>query len=89
MPTITRFDGLTIHMYPKGAEHPPLHFHVTFNNKSCTLTIDKCEILNGNIPASKLKRVREWWEIYYPYLYWMLDECEIYKLPPLPRKKED
>ncbi|MCL1885673.1 MAG: DUF4160 domain-containing protein [Dehalococcoidia bacterium] len=90
MGTVAVFDGMTIMLYPSMADHKPPHFHVAFDNKLAKYTIGECEFYKGNkLPANKLKRLREWWEMYCPYLYWMQENNDVKRLPPLSHKKED
>jgi len=86
MPTITAFEGMKITMFFRESEHDSAHFHVFYCGKSCEISVDTGDIIAGTLKTDKHERIKEWWNIYCPYLYWMWDDNRVYVLPPLPRK---
>ena len=64
MPALSVFYGIIITMYPEmsGKHHLP-HFHAEYQNHEVVMTFDG-EILEGNLPKSKLKLVAAWAEIH-------------------------
>ena len=64
MPTISMFYGIIIRMYFGRVEHNPPHFHAYYNEYKATVDIEKCEILESNLPAKQRKLVIAWAEIH-------------------------
>lgn len=60
MPTIAIVDGVLILMYIR--DHAPPHFHAKFAEHECKISILDGVILEGQMPANKVRRVREWLE---------------------------
>jgi len=58
VPEISRFYGLVVRMYY--AEHPPPHFHVSYQDAEATIHIDTLEIARGCLPRKALSLVTEW-----------------------------
>ncbi|MDE3177503.1 MAG: DUF4160 domain-containing protein [Pseudomonadota bacterium] len=58
MPTVAVVDGVAIRFYPD--EHAPPHFHAVFAEHAAQIRIAPLEVLNGSLPASKLKAVLTW-----------------------------
>jgi hypothetical protein len=57
MPELCRFYGLIISMY--GADHPPPHFHVQYNEHEASIDFDG-NVVVGKLPARAVKLVKEW-----------------------------
>ncbi len=64
MPTISMFFGIIIRMYFGPKEHNPPHIHVYYQNFSCTIDINTCELLEGYLPTKQLRIVLGWIEIH-------------------------
>jgi hypothetical protein len=62
MPEISRFFGIIINMY--GNDHPPPHFHASYNEYRAIIEIQTGEILQGSLPGKQLKFVQVWAEIH-------------------------
>jgi hypothetical protein len=58
MPTVAIVDGVKIMFF--FADHAPPHFHVDFAGHRAQIVIETLEILEGNLPSAKLRKVREW-----------------------------
>jgi hypothetical protein len=64
MPTISMFFGIIVRMYCGKSEHNPPHVHVYYNEFKAILNIQKCEIIEGNLPKRQAKLVQAWAEIH-------------------------
>ncbi|MFC2156046.1 DUF4160 domain-containing protein [Acidobacteriota bacterium] len=64
MPTISMFFGIIVRMYCGKSEHNPPHVHVYYNEFKAILDIQKCEIIEGNLPKRQAKLVQAWAEIH-------------------------
>jgi hypothetical protein len=58
LPTVSRFFGISIRIYPR--EHPPPHFHAVYGEVEATISIDTLETLRGGLPRRVLALVVEW-----------------------------
>jgi hypothetical protein len=58
MPTLAVVDGVLIMMFWN--DHAPPHFHARFAGQECRVDLATCQVLEGNLPAGKLKSVQEW-----------------------------
>ena len=58
MPTISIFFGMVIVMYWR--DHPPPHFHVTYQNYRAVMAIETGEILHGKLPAGARRELQRW-----------------------------
>ncbi len=56
MPEISRFYGIVIYMFFN--DHEPPHFKVKYAEFEANIRISNGEILDGDLPVSKLKLVR-------------------------------
>ncbi len=64
MPTISMFYGIIVRMYFAPGEHNPPHFHAYYNEYKASVGIDKCEIIEGNLPRRQQKLVLAWAELH-------------------------
>ena len=64
MPTISMFYGIIVRMYYAPNEHPPPHFHVYYGNHHATVSIEDCEIRDGQLPSRQRKLVLAWAELH-------------------------
>ena len=58
MPIISVFFGIIIRMYH--ADHPPPHFHASYQGFEAFVRVDSGEILEGTLPKKAAKLVRQW-----------------------------
>jgi hypothetical protein len=58
MPTIAWFYGIAIRMYVK--DHPPPHFHAVYGEFEANVAIATGEIIEGRLPQSAARLVKEW-----------------------------
>ena len=58
MPELCRFDGITIRIYFR--EHGPPHFHAIYGELEAQINIDNLAVLNGDLPARRLRDVIDW-----------------------------
>ncbi len=64
MPVISLFYGLIISMYYlDNKQHNLPHIHVKYNEFEAVFTIPEGELLEGKLPANKIKLVKAWIEI--------------------------
>ncbi len=64
MPTISMFFGIIIRMYFAPKEHRPPHFHVYYQEFKAIVDINKCEIVDGDLPSKQSKLVLAWAEVH-------------------------
>jgi len=65
MPTISMFFGIIIRMYFAPNEHQPPHFHVYYAEHKATVDIGTCEMLKGDLPKKKQRKlVLAWAELH-------------------------
>lgn len=58
MPEISRFYGIVVRMYYD--EHPPPHFHVSYQDADASVRIDTLELVRGTLPRRAMVLVAEW-----------------------------
>ena len=58
MPTISWFYGIAIRMYVR--DHPPPHFQAVYGEYEANVAIDTGEVIEGMLPRSAARLVREW-----------------------------
>ena len=65
MPTISLFYGIIIYLYffDNQKHHTP-HFHARYQGQTAAISILDGEVLDGAIPAAKMKLVQAWLEIH-------------------------
>lgn len=65
MPSISAFYGLIIYMYfLDNRQHKLPHIHVKYQEHEVVVEIPEGNVLEGNIPASKMKLLQAWIEIH-------------------------
>jgi hypothetical protein len=62
MPLISSFYGILIYMYWK--DHAPPHFHALYGEFEAQIDINTLNIINGSLPNTAFKLVREWGELH-------------------------
>ena len=88
MPAISMFYGIVIYMYSfDNNRHKAPHIHVKYQENEVVLSIPDGEIIEGSIPANKLKLVIAWVEIHKEDLMadWSLavEGLQTFKISPL------
>ena len=58
MPEISRFYGIVVRMYFD--DHPPPHFHATYQGFEAFIGIADGEVIHGNLPRKAARIVRQW-----------------------------
>jgi len=58
MPELSRFYGIVVRIYYD--DHPPPHFHVSYQNADAVVRIDTLDVARGNLPRRALSLVVEW-----------------------------
>ncbi len=80
MPIISRIDGLIIKMYFSQSEHDPPHIHVQYAEHSAVVEIKTGNILDGSLPKTQTKKIREWTNNNRVELLEMWETKEIHKI---------
>jgi hypothetical protein len=59
---VETIDDLQVRIYPN--DHNPPHFHVISKNRDidAKFTIDKCELISGNMSSKNLKKIRAFYQ---------------------------
>ncbi|MFZ2890327.1 DUF4160 domain-containing protein [Sulfuricurvum sp.] len=83
MPEISRFYGIIIRMYLIDSEHPPRHIHVKYGEFEAILELVNLNIIEGSLPKTCRKMVREWTEIHQSELIEMWDTQNFHSISPL------
>ena len=58
MPVVSTFFGIVIRMYH--ADHPPPHFHASYQGFAASVRIVDGEIVHGALPRKAARIVRQW-----------------------------
>ena len=58
MPEISRFKGITIHIYYD--DHNPPHFHAIHGEDEALFSIETLEIIKGKLPKKAILQVVQW-----------------------------
>jgi hypothetical protein len=88
MPTISRFFGIKIKMYPR--EHPPPHFHARYGEAEASFSIETLDLISGGLPRRVRALVLEWAMIHRPELRDNWRRCERRDpLQPVPGLDEE
>lgn len=83
MPEISRFYGIIIKMFFKPKEHEPAHIHAIYNEFVGIFDIRTFEMIEGDLPITAQKLVKEWLRLNYEELLKMWDTQIIGKIKPL------
>jgi hypothetical protein len=60
VPTVAIVDGVQIQFYWN--DHPPPHFHAVIGGATALIEIRSLSVIEGDLPAGKLKGVLRWAE---------------------------
>lgn len=84
MPTISMFYGIVIRMYYD--DHNPPHFHAFYGDYKARFNLNG-ELIEGNMPSSKVKLIAAWTLIHKDELFanWELSKNSesLYNINPL------
>jgi hypothetical protein len=58
VPIISIFFGIVIRIYHR--EHPPPHFHASYQGFEALIVIETGEVLAGSLPKRALRIVQDW-----------------------------
>jgi hypothetical protein len=88
MPSISMFYGIIIYMYfMDNKQHQMPHIHAKYQDYEIVLSIPDGEILEGEMPKSKMKLLSAWIELHQDELManWQLaiSGQQLYKIEPL------
>lgn len=88
MPVISMFYGIIIHLYfVDNRRHKKPHIHVSYQNAEAIVSLPEGKVLEGLLPANKMKLVQAWIEIHRDELMadWKLAASgqQPYKIEPL------
>lgn len=88
MPTISMFYGIIVYLYfMDNKQHNAPHIHVKYQNDEAVISIPNGDVLDGNIPSSKMKLLQAWIELHKDELMadWELaiNGQQPYKIEPL------
>ena len=88
MPAISMFYGLIVYLYfMDNRQHQLPHIHVKYQDDEVVVSIPDGEVLEGGIPASKMKLLQAWIELHKDELLadWELavNGEQPYKIEPL------
>ena len=88
MPSISAFYGIIIYMYfMDNKQHSLPHIHVKYSGDEVVVSIPDANVLDGKIPAAKMKLLQAWVEIHKEELMadWELAVSgeQPYKIDPL------
>ena len=88
MPAISMFYGIIVYMYfVDNKQHRLPHIHVRYQNDEAIVAIPDGEVLEGDIPKSKMKLLQAWIELHKDELAadWALAVSgqQPYKIEPL------
>ncbi len=60
MPVIARFYGIVIKMYFSQSEHGVPHFHAVYGEYNGVFSIDRTNMIEGDLPARAQRLVEDW-----------------------------
>ncbi len=58
------FYGIIIRIYCAPGEHNPPHFHAYYQDYKAIFDIQKCELIDGNLPKKQTRLVLAWAELH-------------------------
>ena len=88
MPVISMFYGIIVHLYfVDNRRHKKPHIHVAYQESEAVLALPNGDVLDGSLPANKMKLVQAWMELHRDELLadWDLAVSgqQPYKIEPL------
>lgn len=65
MPVISMFYGIIVHLYfADNRRHKKPHIHVVYQESEVILALPDGDVLDGSLPANKMKLVQAWIELH-------------------------
>jgi len=65
VPEISRFLGIIIRMFAEpGAPHHRPHFHAHYQNHVAVFSVDRIELIGGDLPQRERRLVEAWAELH-------------------------
>jgi len=65
MPVISMFYGIIVSMYfVDNRQHKMPHIHVKYQGREAVISLPGGDVLEGSLPASKMKLIAAWIEIH-------------------------
>ena len=83
MPIVSQFYGISIKMYFLSKEHNPPHIHVIYGKNNAIVEIKTAKVLEGSIPKTALKIVKEWIYLHQQELLQIWNTQKFKKIEPL------
>ncbi|MGQ0484890.1 MAG: DUF4160 domain-containing protein [Hyphomicrobiales bacterium] len=77
MPTIAIVDGVKIAIYPK--DHLPPHLHARYAEFEAQISIATGDVLEGKLPAAKMKAVKAWLEAHRGEVAFVWEEIRAHR----------
>lgn len=70
------FFGIIIRMYYAPKEHNPPHIHAYYQEFIAVISIQTCELMEGELPPKQLRLVSAWIEIHKDELFADWELCQ-------------
>lgn len=83
MPLIAKFEGVTIKMYLRQSEHNPPHVHAIYGDCVGMFSLEKGEMLEGDIPMKQQRMIKDFIIYYQEQLYEMWSTQKFERLSPI------
>lgn len=83
MPLIAKFEGVTIKMYLRKSEHNPPHVHAIYGDCVGMFSLEKGEMLEGDIPMKQQRMIKDFIIYYQEQLYDMWSTQKFERLSPI------
>lgn len=83
MPLIAKFEGVTIKMYLRKSEHNPPHVHAIYGDCVGMFSLEKGEMLEGDIPMKQQRMIKDFIIYYQEQLYEMWNTQKFERLSPI------
>lgn len=83
MPLIAKFEGVTIKMYLRKSEHNPPHVHAIYGDCVGMFSLEKGEMLEGDIPMKQQRMIKDFIIYYQEQLYEMWSTQKFERLSPI------
>ena len=83
MPLIAKFEGVTIKMYLRKSEHNPPHVHAIYGDCVGMFSLEKGEMLEGDIPMKQQRMIKDFIIYYQEQVYDMWSTQKFERLSPI------
>jgi hypothetical protein len=85
LPTIALFRGIKIYLNYR--DHHPPHFHASYGEYDCCVSIEEIELIGGNMPNKQLKMIYGWVALHQDELkenwYLAQQQKDLFPIDPL------